>query len=120
MIRNFETGTVVTVSGNSANIVRLTDDNGTSSNRKDANNIAVLVNAASVSGTSPSYTIEVQWSHDGTTFVSASTPDTFTAITATGTALKTFQAKGPYARLKYTVTGTTPSATLTITGYVTI
>lgn len=79
--------------------------------------LSVLLSAGTVTGTNPSLTVEVQWSNDGTTFVSATTADTFTAITATGTALKQFTVKGRYARLKYTVTGTTPSFALSASAY---
>jgi hypothetical protein len=53
------------------------------------------------------------------TFVSATTADTFAALTAVGSALIVFTVKGRFARLKYTVTGTTPSFTLTNTGFAT-
>lgn len=122
MLRYFEptAGTTVTASGNSTNGVYLESDNANRAARfRDGANIAVLLDLSSVTGTTPSYTVEVQWSNDNITYYSASTPDTFTAITATGNALKTFTVKAPYARLKYTVTGTTPSAVIKATAYVT-
>jgi hypothetical protein len=78
-----------------------------------------MLQATAVSGTTPSLTAEVQWSNDGVTFVSATTADTFAALTAVGSALIVFTVKGRFARLKYTVTGTTPSFTLTNTGFAT-
>lgn len=83
----------------------------------DPNNLSVNVNVTAASGTTPSLTIEVVWSQDGTNFASAATPDVFTAITAAGAVVKSFPVKGRYARLKYTITGTTPSFTATITAY---
>lgn len=107
---------MLTVSGNSTNNPDLARSHYKPAN-PDTSNLSVLVNATAVSGTTPSLTVEVVWSHDGTTFASAATPDTFTAITATGAVVKQFPVKGRYARLKYTITGTTPSFTVTATGY---
>lgn len=115
-IYTFDTAAVLTVNANSAGGPDL-DVTGHSDRHPAPNNLSIILNVTAASGTTPSLTVEVQWSNDGTTFFSASTPDAFTAITAVGTALKPFQVKGRFARLKYTVTGTTPSFTLTATGY---
>lgn len=109
-------GAVLTASGNSAYAPDLARS-GYKPMLPDPNNLSVNVNVTAATGTTPSLTIEVQWSQDGTTFASAATPDVFTAITATGAVVKSFQAKGRYARLKYTITGTTPSFTATVTAY---
>lgn len=106
--------TPVTASGNSS-VVDLAG--GPANLRHAPATLSVLLHAGSVTGTTPSLTVEVQWSNDGTTFVSATTPDNFTAITAAGSALKSFTAKARYARLLYTVTGTTPSFALDATAY---
>lgn len=113
---NFDTGAVVTANGNSAGAPEITaiPDSLADIN---PNNLSVLLNVTAVSGTTPNLTVEVQWSHDGTNYASAATPDTFTAITAVGKVVKSFQVKGRFARLAYTVTGTTPSFTLTASGY---
>ena len=114
---NFEpAGKVINANGNSSGVIDLAPTHLTGDMAGDQY-LSVLVRVTAVGGTTPSLTIEVQWSNDGTNFVSASTPDTFTAITAVGTALKTFQAKARYARLKYTITGTTPTETVDITGF---
>lgn len=81
--------------------------------------VSVLVNVTAVSGTSPSCTFTVEWSNDGTTWAQADTADTFTAITATGTKVKQFTVKGLYARLVWTISGTTPSFTFAATSSVT-
>jgi hypothetical protein len=75
----------------------------------DATVLDVQLNVTAVTGTTPSLTVEVQWSSDGVTYASAETPDVFAAITAAKAVVKQFAAKGEFARLKYTVTGTTPS-----------
>jgi hypothetical protein len=79
----------------------------------------VALNASPVSGTSPSMTLSIEWSHDGTTFAPAETPDAFTAITAAAVKAKTFQIKANTFRLVWTISGTTPSFTFATTGYVT-
>ena len=105
----------ITASGNSSGVIDLLPMR-MEPGRIGLQYLSVLINVTAATGTSPSLTVEVQWSNDGTNFVSASTPDAFTAITAAGAALKTFQVKAKYARLKYTVSGTTPSLTADISG----
>lgn len=77
-------------------------------------NIAVSINATAVSGTTPSATFEVQWSHDGQNWASADgTPDTFTAITGVKSLAKQVTVKGTLMRLSWVISGTTPSFTTT-------
>jgi len=83
----------------------------------DPNNLSVILVVTAVGGGTPSLTVEVVWSNDGATFVSAATADTFTAITANGNVQKSFTVKARYTRLKYTVTGSTPTFTLDASGY---
>jgi hypothetical protein len=71
----------------------------------------VLVNVTAVSGTTPSLTLSLQWSNDGTTWADADAADAFTAITAAGVKAKQFPVKAQYARLAWAITGTTPSFT---------
>jgi hypothetical protein len=73
--------------------------------------VNVLINVTAVSGTSPSMTVNVEWSHDGLTWFKGDPADAFTAITATGAVCKQFATKGLYARLNCTISGTTPSFT---------
>lgn len=109
-------GTVVTASGNSSSV-----DTGVvnvGGQNRAAQNLSVSVLASAVGGTSPSLTVEVQWSNDNINFSSVQgTTDAFTAITANGNAVKQFPVKGKYALLKYTVSGTTPTFTLNCTAY---
>lgn len=83
--------------------------------------LAVLVDVTAVSGTSPSNTFSIEWSNDGSTWATSDPADSFTAITAASKKVKVFQAKGLYARLAWTITGTTPSftfsASATVTGH---
>lgn len=109
------TGTVISASGNSTNVADCVNPAAFPDGKFTPQNLSILVRVTAVSGTTPSLTIEVVWSNDGTNFVSAATPDTFTAITAAGSVVKTFQVKARFARLKYTVTGTTPTETVDIT-----
>jgi hypothetical protein len=76
--------------------------------------VAISVNVTAVSGTTPSATFEVQWSHDGVNWASADgTADSFAAITAAKNVAKSFTVKGTLLRLSWTVSGTTPSFTTT-------
>lgn len=76
-------------------------------------NIEIEVTA--VSGTTPSMTLAVQWSVDGVNFAPVdSTPDQFAAITTTGNELKQVVVKGPFMQLVWTITGTTPSFTFSV------
>lgn len=73
--------------------------------------VSVMLDVTAVSGTTPSMTVSVEWSPDGTTFFPVETPDAFTAITATKKVAKSFTVKGAYWRLVWTISGTTPSFT---------
>lgn len=73
--------------------------------------ISILLDVTAVSGTSPSMTVSVEWTHDGSTWFAADTADTFTAITAAKKTVKNFTVKGLGFRLVWTITGTTPSFT---------
>jgi hypothetical protein len=75
-------------------------------------NVAVTVNATAVTGTTPSATFEVQWSHDGVNWASADgTADSFSAITGVKSLAKQVTVKGTLMRLSWVVSGTTPSFT---------
>lgn len=77
--------------------------------------IILLIDATAVTGTSPSMTVNVEWTHDGTNWFVADTADAFTAITAAGKKVKRFDVKGLKFRLNSTVSGTTPSFTYSAT-----
>lgn len=80
-------------------------------------NLTIGVNVTTVSGTSPSLALSVEWSLDGTVWSTGETPTTFAAITAVKSAMLRTPALAPYYRLKWTITGTTPSFTFEAKGY---
>lgn len=80
--------------------------------------LSVWVSATAVSGTSPTLDLEVQWSADGgATWAPAQPADTFTQMTAVGSAVKQFAVKAPLYRLVWTIGGTTPSFTFQARSY---
>jgi hypothetical protein len=83
-----------------------------------ARSVSLLVDVTAVAGT-PTLDVSVEWSHDGTTWAAAETPDAFTQLTAAGTVVKSFTAQGPVYRIVWTIAGTTPSFTFSISEYVT-
>lgn len=87
------------------------------SDRGDTLSLLVAVTAAS--GTTPTLDLAVEWSHDGSTWAPAETPDAFTQITATGSKVKTFTVKAPHYRVVWVIGGTTPSFTFSVRGMMT-
>ena len=77
--------------------------------------LSVMVNVTAVSGTTPSMLLTVEWTNDGINFASADPADTFTAITTAVNKVARFTQKGVGYRVVWTVTGTTPSLTFSIT-----
>lgn len=81
----------------------------------NANQINLLVNVTAVAGTTPTLDLKLQYSHDGgTSWADAEAADTFTQITAAKVVAKRFDVKGPHYRVVWTIGGTTPSFTFTI------
>lgn len=81
--------------------------------------VSIMIDATAVSGTTPSMTVNVEWSHDATNWFVADPADAFTAITVASKKVKQFAVKGLYARLNNTIAGTSPSFTfsaLAVTG----
>jgi hypothetical protein len=79
--------------------------------------LAILVDVTAVSGTTPSCTFAIEWSHDGTTFAAGDPADTFTAITAASKKVKSVDVKGEWFRLVWTISGTTPSFTFSSSAF---
>lgn len=77
----------------------------------DRDDLSIMIDCTARSGTSPSMTVSVQWSNDATTWFTADPAENFTALTDTGSVVKSFVIKGLYARLNYLISGTTPSFT---------
>jgi hypothetical protein len=80
-----------------------------------AASLELELEVTAASGTSPSMTLSIQWSVDGTNFGNndAST-DAFAAVTTTGNVTKTITVRAPYMQLVWTITGTTPSFTFSV------
>ena len=78
--------------------------------------VGIAVAVSATDGTSEAMDVSVEWGDfDGTNFVAADgTADTLTQIAADGPGTaKSFDAKGPWARLFYDLGGTSPSFTFT-------
>lgn len=80
--------------------------------------LSVLIDVTTVGGTTPSMTVNVEWSHNNVDWFVADPADAFTAITAASKKVKQFAVKGLYARLNYTISGTTPSFTFSATAVI--
>jgi len=79
------------------------------------NVVEVVVSVTAVSGSaSPTLTVSVQFSMDGSTWTTASAAETFTPITAAGVSTLAVPARGQFVRAAWTVSGTTPSFTTAI------
>lgn len=76
--------------------------------------VAAMVEVTAVSGTAPSLTVSLEWSHDNVSWFTAEPADSLAAMTATGNKAKTFTAKAPYVRATWAISGTTPSFTFAI------
>lgn len=77
--------------------------------------LGLLLAVTAVSGTAPTLDVAVEWSANGTTFYPAAPPDAFPQVTAVGGMAKLFDIKAPFWRPVWTIGGTTPSFTFTIT-----
>ena len=101
----YHTGTVLT------SAARTTTGQSNGFSAGSGANLGILVDVTAVSGTSPTMTVNVEWSHDGTNWFVGDPADAFTDITAAGKKAKSFTIKAPKARLNFTIAGTTPSFT---------
>lgn len=79
--------------------------------------VSLLVDVTAVTGTSPSMTLSVEWSDDGTTWFAPDVADAFTAITTAVKRAREFDVKAPFMRVVWTITGTTPSFTFAVDAY---
>lgn len=81
----------------------------------DQNTARLTLNATAVSGTTPSVTVTVETSADGST--GWTSVGAFAAVTAVSSQRKVFTGLDRFIRLNATaVTGTTPSVTYTVSG----
>lgn len=81
--------------------------------------IHLLVAVTAVAGTSPSLTLSVEWSYDGTVWFTPEAADAFAAIATAANRVKSFERKAPLYRVVWAITGTTPSFTFSVYEYVT-
>lgn len=96
-----------TASGNSGGVGLAVDG---------ASKVAVGVSVTAVDGVTPTLDVALQWSHDdGVTWLPAQAADSFTQVTAVAGEVKVFDVKGPLLRAAYTIAGTTPSFTFSVT-----
>jgi hypothetical protein len=82
-----------------------------------AESLGIGLNVTAVTGTSPSMTVTVEWSYDGTNFAVGETTDSFAAITAAKVTNRLVSVRAPYYRLVWAITGTSPSFTYPATTY---
>jgi hypothetical protein len=94
---------------------RTTSGNSGPLGLSDTPTVDLEVVTSAVSGTTPSLALSVLWSDDGVNFGAPDGGgDTFTAITAAGSAVKQVAVKGLYMQIVWTITGTTPSFTFSV------
>lgn len=98
-----------------ASAARTTTGQSPAFDEGNSEKLTVLVDVTAVSGTTPQLTVNVEWSHDGSTWFVADTADAFAVISAAKKVCKQFDVKGLYVRLNYTISGTTPSFTFSAT-----
>lgn len=96
---------------------RTTSGNAAVLSGDPGDSLALLLNVTAVSGTTPTLVVSVEWSHDGAVWAPGEVADAFTSVNATGAKAKTFQVKGPYYRIVWTIGGTIPSFTFTVSAY---
>jgi hypothetical protein len=78
-----------------------------------ADTVSIMIRATAIVGT-PSLAISIEWSMDGVNFAPGDPVDTMTAITAAVSRIKVFEAKAPYYRVVWGITGGTPSITFSV------
>jgi hypothetical protein len=103
-----------------ASAARTTSGNSGAQVSEKGLSLHLLAAVTAVSGTTPSMTLSVEWSHDGTTFAASDPADVFTAVTAATNVVKAFANKAPFFRLVWTITGTTPSFTFSASRFTTV
>ena len=98
-----------------ASAARTTNGNSSAIVVNGAERVNVLIDVTATGGT-PSMTLSLEWSHDGTTWFPAATPDTLgAAITAaTKRVHGPIDIKAPFTRVVWAIGGTSPSLTFAI------
>jgi hypothetical protein len=79
-----------------------------------ASQMLLAVDVTASSGTTPTLDITVEWTPDGTNWFVSDTSDAFAQITAGKKTVKAFAVKAAQYRVKWTIAGTTPSFTFSV------
>ena len=103
-------GTAVELAPSAA---RTTSGNGTSLPTEDIQTLRLTLSVTAASGTTPSLTVTIQTSDDGSTWATVAS---FAAKTTTGSERKVFSGIDRFVRASWAITGTTPSLTFAVTG----
>lgn len=96
-----------------AGTVKTATYNGTALELGDKGTMCLTLDSTAVSGTTPSMTVAIETSADGTTWRAVAS---FTAQTATASERKSFTGLDRFVRAAVTISGTTPSFTFGLTG----
>lgn len=103
-------GDTVTLASSAA---RTSSGSGSSVSTADFHTLRLTLAVAAASGTTPSLSVTVETSGDGSTWYSVGA---FAAKTAAATERKSFSGLDRYVRASWAVSGTTPSFTFSVTG----
>ena len=105
------------ISGEAVSLVpsaaRAASGNGSPVVMGDRDVLRLTLSVTAASGTTPSLTVTIQHSADGVTWTNHSS---FAAATAVTSERKVFGGIDRFARASWTVTGTTPSFTFSVSG----
>lgn len=80
-------------------------------------NLNVFLDITAVGGVSPSLTLSIEWSPDGVTY--ATPGDALAAQTAVGADVLSATVKAQFFRLRWVISGTTPSFTFSASAHMT-
>lgn len=92
---------------------RTTGGGGPAIHMKDRDTLRLTLDVSAAAGTTPSLAVTLEHSSDGETWT---THSTFAAKTGVGSERKVFAGIDQWARVTWTITGTTPSFTFSVEG----
>lgn len=99
-----------------ASAARTTSGNSNPESSQFLRDLDLVLDISAASGTTPTLDVSVEQSHDGVTWFSV-TGQAFAQATAVSTQHKRVTVHAPLVRVKWTVGGTTPSFTFSVSGY---
>lgn len=97
-----------------ASAARTTSSNSGTLNAGAIGKLSLLLDVTAASGTSPTLNVSIEESDDGTTWRSVAA---FAQKTGVSNERKSFVIAADYYRVVWTIGGTTPSFTFTVSGY---